>query len=514
MNFPTWLQLDVKASRSTKVIMQGLRMPGAVPHMRYERLAKEGYERNIPVYLCVDLISSGGSSVPWCLYRKERGGQKKRIMTKQTAYRSEMFRGIRAGAVKNSLRLTEVNNHPALALVENPNPNQSQAEYLKWLISFFLISGNSYEEFVAPNRKNAPPVEMYSLRPDRVEILANSPENRRKHAEIAGIVDDTALVLGYDYTVNMFTETFAAPTVLHRKFFHPTDDFYGLSPLQVAARHYKTDNLSADWNYALLQNQARPSGALIAPTTIGDDTYDRLKAELKENYGGGNSGVPMILEGGFEWQPLGLTPLEMDWLAGTRDARAQVCTVYHVAPELTGDPEHRTYNSMPEARRALWMEAIMPVLDQIRDSYNNRLLPLFGDGLYLDYDRDQIDALAEDQEKVWTRVGGAKMLSVNEQRDAIGYEIYEGDPEEDPEADVPQSLRKIAAPAGVPGADPFGGEPDPAKPEPPKAREVKKQTLNGRQKRALKRMKSAMSSHYRKQGEDLAAYLKREIGKL
>jgi HK97 family phage portal protein len=527
MKVPNWMRLSVKQSQTAKVMLQALRMPGPIPHIKYGSLSKESYERNVTVFLCVNLIATNGCGVPWTLMKRGAGGKKSRVMSKSTAYRAEMFRGMREGAVRKALRMTEIENHPALTLVERPNPGQSQAEYLNDLISYFLLSGNSYEEFVAPNRKNAPPQEMYTLRPDRVEVLPNTDENRRLNPDLAGIVDANEFVLGYGYCANDSGVTFAPASILHRKFFHPTNDYYGLSPLQVAARYYRTDNLSADWNYALLQNQARPSGALIAPTTIDDASYERLKQELADNYGGENSGVPMILEGGFDWKALGLTPLEMDWLSGTRDARGQICSVYHVPPEMTGNPEHRTYNSMPEARRALWMEAIMPVLDSIRDSYNRALIPLFGDGLYLDYDRDQIDALAEDQEKVWTRVHAASSLTVNEQREAIGYDVWEGDPENDPEADVPRSL--------IPRLStqmPFGGEPAPAPVktivrdpetklitgivEQPAAQpaHVRAQALTTAQKSARAKLRRALKDHFSEQGSALARVLKNEIGKL
>jgi phage portal protein BeeE len=167
---------------------------------------------------------------------------------------------------------------------------------------------------------------------------------------------------------------FAAGSVLHRKFFHPTDDFYGLSPLQVAARYYRTDNLSADWNSRFCKNQARPSGALSRRRR---STIRHIRAaeagtsrELRRREHG-RSDDPrrrVRLETTF-----GLSPLEMDWLAGTRDARAHdLCGVFHIPPEKIGDPEHRTYNSMPEATRAMWMEAVLPMLDAMRDSYNSR----------------------------------------------------------------------------------------------------------------------------------------------
>jgi HK97 family phage portal protein len=528
MKIPEFLKLSAKQSRASGVMLQGLKMPGPIDHLPYGQMSRESYERNIPVYLCVNLIAQSGCGVPWFLQQKGTSAtaKLKPIMSRKTAYKSLMYRGARRAAIlKKVTEKTEVTDHPALTLLEQPNPYESQAEYMLKLISFFCLSGNSYEEFNAPNRKDAPPQEMYTLRPDRCSVIPNTAKNRVEYPDLAAVVDETAWILGYLYTVTGRPEDgapFAPSAVLHRKFFHPTNDFYGLSPLQVAARHYRTDNLSADWNYALLKNQARPSGALVSAVSMDDPTYLRLKGELRENYSGGNVGMPMLLEGGLDWKAFGLSPLEMDWLAGTRDARAQVASVFHIPPEKIGDPEHRTYNSMPEATRAMWMEAVLPILDAIRDSYNSRLIPLFGDGLLLDYDRDQIDALAEDQAKVWERVDKTTSLTLNEKREAIGYDEFTGDPEEDPAADVPAALLKVQAPAmtappvdGVapkPPVPPVNDDGTPGKFAP--VREAKAQRLTTAQKGARAKLRRAISDHFKEQGSELARYLKSEISKL
>jgi phage portal protein BeeE len=119
----------------------------------------------------------------------------------------------------------------------------------------------------------------------------------------------------------------------------------------------------------------------------------------------------MFLEGGMKWEPMGLTPMELDFLAGLRDAAIRICRVYHLAPEIIGVPDAKTYNSLAEARKAMWHEAVFPLLDRLRDAYNQRVVPAYGDRLFLDYDRDQIDAIQEDQAKVWDKLNRTRFLS-------------------------------------------------------------------------------------------------------
>jgi HK97 family phage portal protein len=523
-----------KASAATKVILSNIPGVGPVEHYNYERLAKETYNRNVTVFACVKGIATNGSGVPWVAYQKSRAtknpGKARRFMSVKSAEQSFLYRGPRAHAVRKALDMTEGENIPLLQLLERPNPWQAKAAYMQTLISHFLLSGNAYEEFVAPKVKNAPPVELYSLRPDRTKVVAGTRTGE--------------LVAGYEYQAGASKMIFAPESVIHRKFFHPTDDFYGLSPLQAATRSWQTDNASADWNLALIKNQARPSGALVAPTVVGDDAYERLKGEIRNSYVGADSaGLPIFLEGGLEWKQFSFSPIELDWMEGRNLSKREICAAMNWPPELIGDTDARTYNSMPEARKAGWMEAILPILDAIRDEYNARLCPLFGDGLFIDYDRDQIDALAEDQAKVWERVNKATFISVNEAREAVGYETYD-----DPEADVPREMKQAASPFGEPSNGLFGdalgaafGEDEAGKPgskpeEDPNANpedgkkptvedqdaglakalhvhRKKQQRLTSSQRRKLAVLRAAMKRFFGDQGKAVARHVADNIAK-
>ena len=73
-------------------------------------------------------------------------------------------------------------------------------------------------------------------------------------------------------------------SVLHFALFHPLDDHYGLAPLEAAQQSLDLHNAAAHWNKALLDNSARPSGALVYSAGTGHlthDQFERLKAEEK-----------------------------------------------------------------------------------------------------------------------------------------------------------------------------------------------------------------------------------------
>jgi len=516
-----------KANPASRMILLGLNINSPVHHDNFEALARVSYLRNPTVYGCVSTIAQACATVPWVVYEFGRTSQSKarRIMSLST-HQKAFLRSqdtARYPRLRRALEQTEITDHPLLKLLERPNESQAQGDYVEQLISYWLISGNAYEKFLAPTGgpNRGRPIEMWNLRPDRVSIMPSTNP-------AVGIVG------GYEYTVNGKKEDpFDPKSVIHHKFFHPVDDFYGMSPLQAAIRAWQTENIGADWNYALLNNAGRTSGALVAATTVADDVYERLKREIQESYvGAKNAGTPMFLEGGIKWEPMGLTPMELDFLDGMRDAAIRICRVYHLAPEIIGVPDAKTYNSLAEARKAMWHEACLPLLDRLRDSYNQRVAPLFGERIFVDYDRDQIDAIQEDQGKVWDKLNRTRFLSTNEKRVAAGYETYD---DGEGIADTPESI--LNPTPGATGREPGFPEGtvtslrswlreqiqnDPEMIPEHKAvalavlddLDSKEQNFNARQTRLENVLRKAMSRHFKNQGADLANYLQRELRKI
>src|SRR5919107_2193752 len=95
--------------------------------------------------------------------------------------------------------------------------------------------------------------------------------------------------------------------------------------MEAAAVALDIHNAAGAWNKALLDNAARPSGALVfagpAGTALTNEQFDRLKGELETNYqGAGNAGRPLLLDGGLDWKPLSLSPKDMDFIEAKNGA--------------------------------------------------------------------------------------------------------------------------------------------------------------------------------------------------
>ena len=82
------------------------------------------------------------------------------------------------------------------------------------------------------------------------------------------------------------------------RLFHPLNDHYGFFAIEAASTAIDIHNQASKWNKALLDNAARPSGALVYSAREGrlsPEQFERLKNELQEGFAGAkNAGRPLL----------------------------------------------------------------------------------------------------------------------------------------------------------------------------------------------------------------------------
>ena len=328
---------------------------------------------------------------------------------------------IAEGAAGAPVRSTP-GDHPVLAMLGGGEPGPSLIETVA---ANLLLHGNAYIEVGLG--ASGLPVALYSLRPERVTVEA----------------DSSGWPVGYQYRAGTTLQRFPAVTVgansvegrpglLHIRSFHPLDDHYGLGCLGAADAAVETHNAASVWNKNLLDNAARPSGALVYDpgdgATLSPEQFDRLKAEMETGFSGAaNAGRPMLLDGGMKWQPLSLTPAEMDF-GRTRDtASREIALAFGVPPMLLGLPGDNSFANYREANVALWRLTLLPLTSRIYGSIATHLHDWWPE-LTLAVDRDAVPALAADRERLWSQVAGAAFLSDDEKRHLLGLSGLGGTP--------------------------------------------------------------------------------------
>jgi HK97 family phage portal protein len=348
----------------------------------YAGLAREGYVANAIVHRSVRLIAENAAACQFLVFE---------------------------GAA-------ERDGHPLAQLLARPNPRQDGANLFEALYAHLLLAGNAYVEQVSLDDAVR---ELYALRPDRIKVVPGAD----------------GWAEAYEYSVGARSVRFdqhaaRVPPILHLSFFHPLDDHYGLAPVEAAAIAVDTHNAAARWNKALLDNAARPSGALVYSAdnnVLSGQQFDRLKRELDDTYtGAANAGRPMLLEGGVDWKAMSLTPKDMDFLEAKHTAAREIALAFGVPPMLLGIPGDNTFANYQEANRTFFRQTVLPLAARTGCAIAQWLSPQFGDAIRITVDTDRIDALASDRAALWDRVSNADFLTLNEKREAVGYAPVEG----------------------------------------------------------------------------------------
>ncbi|MFC3614968.1 phage portal protein [Lutimaribacter marinistellae] len=337
-------------------------------------LTRTGFSGNPVGFRCVKLIAEAAAALPLVLQDAER----------------------------------RYETHPMMALVRRPNAAQGKAELLEALFGQLLLSGNAYVEAVAG--EGSLPLELHVLRSDRMSVVPGAD----------------GWPVGYEYAVGAKKHRFAAEAVCHIKSFHPQDDHYGFSALQAAAMAIDVHNAASRWSKSLLDNAARPSGALVwkggdGQGVMAEEQFRRLSDEIDANYRGArNAGRPMVLEGGLDWKPMGFSPSDMEFQKTKEAAAREIALAFGVPPMLLGIAGDATYSNYQEANRAFYRLTVLPLVTRVAAAVSEWLSGLSGEALELKPDMDQVPALSAERDAQWARVARADFLTAAEKRALLG----------------------------------------------------------------------------------------------
>lgn len=309
--------------------------------------------------------------------------------------------------------------HPLLSLMRRPNPLQGRAELFEALYGQLLLSGNAYIEAV--QGADILPGELHVLRSDRMSLVPGAD----------------GWPVAYDYTVgnrkHRFDMTGGLTPICHIRNFHPQDDHYGFSPMQAAAVALDVHVAASHWSKALLDNAARPSGAIVykgvdGQSQLSNDQYDRLLNEMASHHQGArNAGRPMLLEGGLDWKPMGFSPSDMEFQKTKEAAAREIAIAFGVPPMLMGIPGDATYANYQEANRAFFRLTVLPLVTKVTANLSHWLSGFTGDEVELRPDLDQVHALATERDQQWARVGAADFLTSAEKRAILGLPALTAD---------------------------------------------------------------------------------------
>lgn len=333
------------------------------------------------VYSCIYRIATKGAGVPLKLYRK---------------------------SIKNDkISYEEIMNHPILTLIDTANPLMDGFDLLETTFSYLELTGNAYwllDMFVAGK-----PTEIYPLNPYRIKIVPDPHEH----------VKEYKYDIGQSKSISLSKEI-----LIHFKYFNPTDDFYGLSPISAGRLAIDTQDFGDKYNRNFFVNSAEPKGALVINGELTDDQRKRIIASWNSAHRGvSKSHKIAIEEGGIKWEQRGLSQKDMDFVNSKKMTREDILGVFGVPPALVGVFEYASYANSKEQRQIFWRDTMIPKLKKVENVINSFLIKPYDNSLYLEFDLSIVESLKED-EKIRAEINSiltnSGIRTINEVREEMG----------------------------------------------------------------------------------------------
>lgn len=333
----------------------------------------------------------------------------------------------------------EKEEHPLLDLLDGVNPDMIGSE-LKYLTSAHLdLVGNCYWLLTD---KNGNAVKGDLDKPDAIYLL--------DPAKTHPLIDTDHFpfrIKGYKMKLDTRTFTFDPSCIIHFRLPDPSNLFEGRGIVQAGAEYIDNDNYAMEFNRKFFINGARPA-MFLETEMVAETQLDSLKIGFANTHEGvDNMNRIGVLPKGVKATVVGTSPKDMDFRNLSIDMRDRILALWGVSKTILGTAESDTNRATAETADYVFSKRVIkPHMQLICDVLNERLVPRYGDNLYISF----IDPVPEDRgartTEMQAAVGSQPVLTINEARDEfMGLGPVEG-------GDVLMSSTTMA-PVGAPEGD-------------------------------------------------------------
>ena len=353
------------------------------------------YSTNPMVYQCITLISGAVSEIKYKMFLDSEDTTKK--------------------------ELTEITNSELLTLLKQPNLVQDWRTYVESFVVSLLATGNV---FIKPTFVGNKITELTILDPSEVnlefDVITKLPK-RYHHLSQTYEFDPITGKCGLFH--------FLLPTP-----FYSLSQGYGLSPMQGIALTADTVQSGLLWNHNLTKNTGKLGGIITPNGAFTANQGKDLSALLDKFKGIASQGEIKIIPADMKFQQLGINPVDMDFLNTLNFSRELVASAFKVPLPLIG-VDGATYNNRTSAKRELYNDNIIPLLNRILSSHlkyivtnsnTDRTGEITTDTLarlMIEIDKQSIPALKTEQMEELDAVAKAMtagLMTPNEAREKVG----------------------------------------------------------------------------------------------
>jgi HK97 family phage portal protein len=346
----------------------------------------------------------------------------------------------------------EQKDNDILDLLDAPSDHMNGLEFKYLLSSCLDLAGNAYVWLEGVKNDLDEPKALHLMPVDKVRPVID----RRSWPY---------QIVAYKLKLETTEMAFHPYEIIHFRLPNVQNYHEGYSPVMAGAEYIDNDNYAMEFNRKFFINGARPAGFLESDF-VAETQLDALKIGFTDTHGGiDNMNRIGVLPKGVKWAPSGASPKDMDFKNMSEDMRDRILAMFGVSRTILGTAESDTNRATAETADYVFSKRVVkPHMMNICATLNDRLVPRYGDDLYISF----IDPVPEDKAfrttEMQASVGSQPLLTVNEARDQfMGLGPVDG-------GDVLMSPTAMA-PAGE--ANPDAGDVAPQAENDPNAKHIK-----------------------------------------
>lgn len=303
--------------------------------------------------------------------------------------------------------VTEVLDHPLLALLARPNERQTAREFRELSTIYYLTTGDCFWYL---DLDGTTPKAIEILRPDLVEVLLSA---------------DKKTIIGYEYHASTI-QRFTPEQIIHVKNVDPENPLRGQGPVRPATSRILTESQATEYQANFFKNQGRPDLAVFSNAEeVSEEAAQDFRSRWKRVFGGKNAGNVGVFGSIIkDVKELNKTPKEMDFIETQKFLRDDILAALHVPKAMVTTDDVNLANAKV-AYRMFLQEAVVPVLEAFVDILNNRLAMMVDYTVFFDFD----DPVPADRETLLAEhtAGVGKWITQNEARIETGRAPLEGE---------------------------------------------------------------------------------------
>lgn len=329
--------------------------PGSLSIQNPMEAYLRAYQNSGTVFGVQNVVSQPTAAVEWRMYRKNTDN---RVRYSTTDVGSD--------------QRTEVVQHQALNVLNNPNPFMTRMNLFELSQTYLDLAGESW--WLLDYGNLSFPLSIWPVRPDRM----------------VPIPDPEQFLKGYTYIgPNGEQVPFQLNEVIFVKRQNPLDPYRGQGIIQTIMADVEAGRYAAEHNRNYFYNGAEPGGIVQYPSELTDEEFDQLVNRWRESHQGVSRAHRVaILEAGATWISNHTNQKDMDFVNLVNNSRDKIREAYGVHKIMVGisDDVNRANAQTGEEVHNTWQ--IIPRLDKWKDALNYQFLPLFGStgqGVEFDY---------------------------------------------------------------------------------------------------------------------------------